>query len=364
MKFKVTDWSFLERLVSSIESYLKKEHEKFKHDTVLHEAQTYAAGNYPAEADDSFESCLTTIRGFYSKLKKEISIKLQGGVQKTIGAANMATSNQSIASKESEIHQESEAMNRLVIDRGRIGDSGTYALYKKQRMFLILFAIGECIWTMSAFLKLGDIVAVALCVGVVVGVAQILGVKSAVQVIKEIDDSRKKKFWWIVFIISAFVISFCLALLRYWFVHIGSGATVPFFVMNPFTFVGINMLFIAVTALIVLFNYPTKAQINDISKAQEMDAEILKYRERLKSLGDELTALRKEREFFVELRTRLIHAETKLHEKVNTMFDESVGVFKHENTVKRTDHLFPQSFKNPHQPLSDETVEEAQLLES
>jgi hypothetical protein len=61
---------------------------------------------------------------------------------------------------------------------------------------------------------------------------------------------------------------------------------------------------------------------------------------------------------------RLIHGEGKLHEKIHMMFDEAVGVFKHENTLKRPDNIYPQCFKNPHMPLSDEIIENAQLLDN
>ncbi len=363
MKFKFTDWSFLLREVVAVENYLKKAHEQFKQ-TVLFEAGNYASKNFPAEQDGSFESTLTTIRGFYNKLKKEVSIKLQGGVQRILGAANLVTAGQNIENKEKEIQAETDRKDRLAVDRGRIFIDGDHASYKKQRSLLIVFAIGECLWTVSAFLKLGDILLIALCLGLVIGLAQISAVKTTVQIIKEIDDRKKRKVYTIIAIAGFLALSCCLALLRYWFIHKGAGTDVPFIVMNPFTFVAINMLFIVATGLIVLFNFPSKAQINDMRKAEGLEKEIKTSEAKCKGLRQELDILIKEREFFVELRTRLIHAEEKLHETVNMMFDEAVGWFKSENVAKRPDKLFPQSFKNPHLPLANETIEDVHVLEN
>ena len=365
MKFKFTDWSFLQREIEAIESYLKKVHEQFRQTTVLQESKNYASNNFPNPDDTSFESCLTTIRGFYSKLRKEVSIKLQGGVQQVMGAANLATAKQNIENKEKEIQVETDKKERLAVDRGRIFIEGDHASYKKQRTLLIIFAIGECLWTVSAFLKLGDILLIALLLGIALGLAQISAVTSATQIIKEIDDRKKRRIYTIIAAIGFFALSCFLALLRYWFIHAGAATNVPFIVMNPFTFAAINMLFIAATALVIIFYYPTKSQIEAMRKAEGLDKEIQGVEARCKELHAELTVLIKEREFFVELRTRLIHAERKLHEKINTMFDEAVGVFKSENVAKRPDKTFPQSFKNPHDPLSDETTtEHVQLIEN
>lgn len=364
MKFKFTDWSFLQREIEAIENYLKKAHEQFIQKTVIFEALNYASKNFPHPDDETFESCLTTIRGFYSKLKKEVSIKLQGGVQRILGAANLTTAKQNIESKQNEIQAETDKKDRLAVDRGRIFIDGDHASYKKQRTLLIIFGIGDCLWSVSSFLRLGDILLIALCLGLVIGLAQISAVKTTVQIIKEIDDRKKRKVYTIIAIAGFLALSCCLALLRYWFIHKGAGTDVPFIVMNPFTFVAINMLFIIATGLIVLFNYPSKAQINDMHKAEELDKEIKASEAKCKGLHTELDALIKEHEFFVELRARLIHAEQKLHEKVDMMFDEAVGVFKNENVAKRPDKMFPQSFKHPHAPLSDENAEHLQLLEN
>ncbi|MCW3120854.1 MAG: hypothetical protein JWQ38_346 [Flavipsychrobacter sp.] len=364
MKFKFTDWSFLDRQIEAVESYLKKAHEQFKQTTVLHEALNYASKNFPHPEDETFESCLTTIRAYYGKLKNEVSIKLQGGVQQVLGAANMATANQNIGNKEKELQAEADKKERLAVDRGRIFINGDQTSYKKQQTRLIIFAIGECLWTVSAFLKLGDILIIALCLGIVIGLAQISVVKSATQIIKEIDDRKKRKVYTIVAVAAFFALSWLLALLRYWFIHQGSATGIPFIVMNPLTFVAINMLFIAATALIVIFHYPGKSQIDDIAKADKLDKEIQAADVRCRQLNTELTGLLKEREFFAELRIRLSHAEKKLHEKVNKMFDEAVGAFKNENVAKRKDKTFPQSFKNPHAPLSDESIEHVQVLEN
>jgi hypothetical protein len=364
MRFKFTDWSFLEREIEAIESNLKKSHEQFMKATVIPEAQNYAAKNFPDPDEETFEACLTTIRGYYGKLKKEVSIKLQAGVQRILGATNIATAQQNIDNKEKEIEDETGKRDRLKVDRGRIFIDGDHASYKKQRILLFILTVGDCIWTTSSFLKLGDILLFAVFLGIVIGIAQTSAVKNATQIIKEIDDRHKRRMYTIIATVAFFILSCCLALLRYWFIHAGSAASVPFVVMNPLTFAMINLLFIAATALVIIFYYPSKSQLKDMRKAEELDKEIAAVDERHKALNGELTGLIKEREFFVELRTRRIHAEQKLHEKVDVMFDEAVGVFKNENVAKRPDKKFPVSFKNPHQPLSEEITETVQVLET
>jgi len=365
-KFTFKQWEFLNDEVQAIEAYLRKTHQRFLRSTVLHEAQGYAAKNYPGLADDSFESCLTTLRAFYTSLKSEVAARLQGGIQKRLGAANVATANQNIKNKEAELQYSSDGRDHLISDRRRIFVDGDHDSYKKQRALLTVFAIGECLWMASAFLKLGDIVLIALFLGIVIGLAQISAVKTAVQIIKEISDGRKRKFYSIVAAVSFITISWLLALLRFWFIHIGSGSGVPFIVMNPLTFAAINLLFIGATALIVIFHYPTRSQIKEMNDVEKLDKKIADADCRCGHLNNELVQLVNDREFMVELRLRIDHAENHLKQNVATMFDEAVGIFKNENIAKRPDKGFPISFKNAHQPLStlEEMTEEVHVMEN
>ena len=69
------------------------------------------------------------------------------------------------------------------------------------------------------------------------------------------------------------------------------------------------------------------------------------------ALKNERKQLMEKREELIELRASIQHTERILEEKVDAMYAEAVGSFKHENVSKRQDHTYPDCFKTPHVPL-------------
>jgi hypothetical protein len=154
MKFEFADFSFLQKEVQTVKDDLKKKHTEFLEKTVNYEARNYASKNLPSKDDESIEPYISTIRPFYKSLKNEVSIKLQGGVQRTLGSVNVATVGQNIDSVGKTLAEEIEVCGRLIVDRGRIFINGDHASYRKHRVLLLFIGIGDCLWNISGFIKL------------------------------------------------------------------------------------------------------------------------------------------------------------------------------------------------------------------
>ncbi len=353
----------LDNLVEKILNQITKAHHHIIETVVLYEAKSYGVRNLPTLRESSMDPYVSTIQGAYISLKKDVSVGLQGGIQANMGAMNIASSNEKIQAKRKEIEAVREKLDHKVMDKDRIHCSESLAAYQKQRWILELLAIGEVIWTMAAFLKLGDIVIVAAALGVVIGIAQVSATKTAEQIIKEIPDRRKRKFYFLIGTAVAIIFSFAIGLLRYWFSHI-AGQGIPLIFVNPLTFTLINLLFISATALIVFFYYPSKAEIKKLHQIEAQEKEIEKIKKIIEQLKSELTRLMEEREFLVELRARAIHSEKKLLEKIDAFYQEAIGTFKSENTAKRPDHGFPIAFQNSYEPLSKVTSSDFLLTDT
>jgi len=364
MNFKYTDFSFLTRWVATVGSGIKKEHEQFVSTVVRAEASSYASRNLPAPEDTTLDGFLLTVRSFYNKLKKDVSMQLQGSIQRALGNMNLKTAEKSIHDKQEEIARERDRGDKLRIDRSNIHIKGDFHSYRKQWGLLLCFAVGEICWNTSAFLRLGDIFIISVVLGAAIGLAQVSAVKSAIQIIKEISDANKRKLRYQLLMIGCFMVSVCLALLRYWFIHVGTATDVPYLIMNPLTFATLNMVFIVATALIIVFNYPSKSEIADMHRVQALDKEIEKSTQQSTQLHDALDKLVKERDFLIELRGRTEHAEQTLNRQIDDYFEHAVGVFINENTVKRSDKAFPAAARGQHTPLLSEPSNTIQLLEN
>ena len=75
------------------------------------------------------------------------------------------------------ISKESDKIKNLETDRHRIWSNSKHTGYKKVLLLLVFIAITECLFTVSSFLKLGDIFIIALIVGFMGGVAQVAAAK-------------------------------------------------------------------------------------------------------------------------------------------------------------------------------------------
>ena len=342
----------LNKVVEQVNAWISQEHERVKTTTAPNEAKTLAMKNLPAPEDISIEPFVTTLTGIYRALKKEVAVKLQGGIQNELGDVNSTTVEAKIDAKSQAKDDEKGRAQRCEVDRNRIHIEST-ASYLWHKIILAFIAIAECLWTISCFLHLGDIVIMSIAFGLGISIAQVYGIQTAAQHFKEIRDQQERRRYFLIVIIICLIVSAVLGGIRYYVVHAFADANVPFIVVNPFTFLVINMVFIGATAMIVYFYYPTKEELKKIDKWKALDAEIKQSLKNIKQIELELTELTTERDLLIEFRTMTAHAQEQLFEKIDAFYDEVIGIFKHENTAKRSDGKFPESFRNPHKPLSD-----------
>lgn len=340
----------IDRLRDKLNRSISKKHQQYLQGAVLHEAATYAAKDLPDISDESIEPYVASFRGFYNQLKKEISAKLKGSIKKMQSLFDNATFNLQMGSLSKAIGDWAIKINHLELDYNRIHVVQDFTMYNRQRWILYTIAYGESLWTMAAFLGLGDMYILSAIFGMVVGFSQVIGVKYAIQYIREIEDEVSKRIWAIGASLFYLLVITLLGMVRYWFVHHGVGAAIPFLFVNPMTFVGINTMFVIGSGFLVLLSYPSKEDENKIIEKQKLSKKIQKARSNQAALELQLSNLQEARNSILQLNTEIAHAEAMLHEKIDAFYDEAIGTFKHENTVKRKSG-YPVAFKNAYEPL-------------
>ncbi|MEA3427308.1 MAG: hypothetical protein U9R46_13775 [Bacteroidota bacterium] len=353
---------FVEDTVHQLNSDIKKSHQTIIQTSVLLEARSYADKNLPKPDESNVDPYLTSIGGQYKALKKEVSVKLQGSLQRFLGVTGIAPLDEKIRGTIDAISKESDKIKNLEADKSRIQSNSKRTGYKKFLLILAFIAIAECLFTVSSFLKLGDIFIIALIVGVMVGVAQVAAARQTVLTIREIENPQKQKRYWIIALICFLIESICLGILRYYLAHQGVASDIPFIALNPLTFAVINMLFIVAAGLIVYFYFPTKAEHEQLNHIEEIEKDITqsaKLKGNLIKQYDELVA---DKVKAVKIHGELVHCEKELFEKIDAFYDEAVGKFKHENVTKRTDGAFPECFKQGHCSLPVAVEKEFILL--
>jgi hypothetical protein len=341
----------LDKLVTAAQLQLKETHENILQSIVLFHARNLAEKNLPAPNDPSLKPFLTSIAAAYQSLKKDVAVKLKGGIQKAIGAVNLATCNQTIEKTELAIKTKQEDRRYLEVEKRRIHLPTDCSTFLRQQRILWCLCIGECLWAMNGFIGIGDNFFFAALLGLLVGLAQVFVTKNSILIIKEIADEQKRRLWICVTITGLLLISLVMGALRFYFVHAGVGASIPFLYINPITFTIINLLFIGATATLVFHYFPSKEDRKKIGEINKLDRKIREYTNDIQSLGNEVERLLHERELMIELRAKTIHDEEKLLEQVDTYYTQAVGHFMHENLIRRTDGKFPNAFNNSHNPL-------------
>jgi hypothetical protein len=348
----------LDRSVEQAHELVDKQHQQYLNTVVTHESRTFASKDLPNPTEPTISPYTSSIEGAYNGVKNDVALMLRGGIQKSLGSVNLVTANQKIENVNQSIKRERDEKQALICDIDRIMPDYSYSEYKKQRMLLWLFGLGECAWTIAAFLKFGDILLVAIIIGLIIGLAQITVSVRAVQIIKEIRSKAKQRlYFWILF--TAFLIlSLIMGSIRYYFAHVGTASSMSFLTLNPFTFAAFNMLLISATCLTVYFFYPGKADLKKFGEIAALERIVSRKCKRINALDDFRSSLMNDREMIMELHTRIIHDEKVLHKKIDSCYDEAIGRFKHENVIKRPDGLFPECFKHPHDPLSTSDLEQ------
>lgn len=353
------------RKVNNLADTLNKEvtraHTDIVHSVVLVESKSYAFKNLPAPDELSLLPFLSSIRGKYDALKKNIAVKLKGGYQKFAGAISVATYGEKLTALKESIKKEHDNYNNLVSDKNRVATKNRHTGYKKVKWLLPLFGIAESLLTVSCFLKIGDIMLIAIIVGSTIGLAQIYAAKTTVLAIREIDDTPRRRRYYLIAAIIFTVLSIVLGLVRYYFSSQSSVTAIPLLFLNPFTFAACNMLLVLASALIVYYYYPTKTEATELEQLQQIERQIKESEIRQKTLQTEYDTLFAERAAVTSLHGQVMHDEQKLFEKIDSFYQEAVGIFKNENICKRTDGMFPTCFKNPHEPLPNTTINNLQI---
>lgn len=341
----------LDKVVEQLKEQLQKRHDLFVKTTVVSEARNYAAKRMPNKSESSIEPFLTTIRAHYAGEKKEVEGAMNGAIQRALASMNITTANQKIESITKDQQNIMEKVRHLLLDKDKLHVSFDTASYERHRLLLALFGMGESMWNAAFFVKIGDILLSGLIIGIIVGLAQIIGVKVTVQIIKDIPNkSKRRKYAYLAAIGFAFV-SVVLATARYWLILPSHGTIIPIYAVSPLLFTVINLLLMAATALMVYRFFPSRLEVRQIAAAKKIDGEIKALEKQYKDLQTGLIDLQNEREILIEYRVTVLHCQKMLLEKIDALYAASIGIFKEENVTKRSDGIFPDCFRDPHELL-------------
>jgi hypothetical protein len=352
-----TNLKYATELVEGINEWVMKSHEQIKRTTIPVTARDLAGKNLPLKDEPSFEPYVGPIRGSYTAIKKDIQIRFKGGIQKFLGVLFASHFTQKILEIKQKIKVLQEKINNLELDLHRSIVPWNYTVYKKLTAILAILAISDITWTTSSMLSLSDVLIIAVVIGIVLGLSQIFATKAAVLAIRQIQNPHKRTKYYLIAIFGALLFSVIIGLFRDNYVRHNTNTIISFWGSNFIVFAFINMVPILATALLLHYFYPTKEQMEEIKKYDELKREIKKCTTEIKILEEDQRRFEIQRMEGISLNEKMMHDEVKLLEKVDAYYDESIGLFKNENIIRRSDGSYPACFKNAHEKIPNPVID-------
>lgn len=350
-------------MIHDLNQTIDRSHQETIQTDALLDARKFAAKNLPAPTEKEILPFITPLTGKYAALKKDVSSKLKGGLQKFMGSIGIAALTQRITNTAHAIVTECQAIGNLETDKERITINGINTTYKKMIWVLALFGIAESLFHVSAFTHIGDILLISVFVGIVIGCAQVIAVKTITLSIREMADPVKQRRYYLIALICFALFSVGLGSLRYFLAHKGTAASIPFYILNPFFFAAVNMLFVIGSALLVHFYFPMKAEMGKLELLASIEKDIRERKKRVKELNELHEDLVQQKAFAIQYHGALIFDEQKLLEKIDSCYLAAIGVFTNENVAKRTDGQFPDCYRTALAQLPGTGVEHFNLKE-
>lgn len=338
----------LDEQVRQLEQFLRKKQSEFAA-TVLFIASQHGTRNFPLVSDDSCEHLLATITAEHQARCHEVSLILQAGLRQELTAINQVVYQIKIDDINSKIALLKTQWESAESDVRRIDicfDEERYRFYKKVKWGL---AVGECLFASYALLNLGDSYLTSAIVGASFGLAQILAVEHGVQLIKKIENQKKRIWAYRLGVACAIATSVTLGIMREHTMQSGSASSMPG--LSVAIFALFNLAFLLATGLIVLNVYPSEEVANRIAKRDSLIKQITAIKAEIQTLEKEKALLIAELQSFLTFCSAVEHAEHKLHNLVQAQYLQDFGAYVTENLSKRPDKQTPVSFNNPPKSL-------------
>lgn len=338
----------LDEQVKQLENELRKKQSEY-HSAILFMASQHGAKNFPSASDVTCNHLLSSVTGEHQARCHEVSIALQAGLRQELTAINQVVYQIKIDDVNSKLALLKGQWEALESDLRRIDISFDEERYKFYRKVKWLIATGECLFASYALLNMGDSYITAGIVGATFGLAQILAVEHGVQLIRKMENPRKRVWVTRAAICAAIVTSATLGVMRQYTMQ--SESIVETWELSVFTFALFNLLFLAATAILVANVYPSQEIANRIAKREVLLTQIASAKAEIQTLEKQKTLLMSELQSFLTFCSAVEHAEHKLHDLIESHYLQDWGTYVTENLLKRSDRQTPSSFNNPPEPL-------------
>lgn len=346
--------STIETSLETIKQTLDKEHGDYTKE-VIHNASGLAHDNLPGVDELSYEHHVANIRGFYARLLNSIPLRLSGALQLMLGSLDLATIDERIKKQTDQHDALEKEKNYLQSDLNKINNGNPPHAYRTYTFLLWLLGLADVISMIGAFLALlGESYIVAIILGILFGISLFLAIKAAVLLYR--DKPQISNRWMRYAIPIALVVSaILLGLMRS--AQVGEEATSQ---ITPFIFIIINIVIFFATAIVVYMFFPSEQQLQQMETCTKLETEIDTKEKTIKQIDEQITGLKTAKHQLAQDRLHIRHAQKLLCDRVQAMWQESIGIFIATNIRYRTDKQYPQCFKTPLEPLvvnhDDETI--------
>lgn len=335
-------------LVQKLSREISKKH-KANLPTVVAKAKGLAARGLPANDAPSIEPLLVEHRGFYMSLKSYISLCLKGRLQTIMGKVSLDKFKTLIANCFASIKIKREEIHQLHLDKNALTATNRGIAPSVLIMLFILLGLGDVSFNISLFINLNEIFLIALIIGTVVGIAQMLLAKTCVVAIRDSAAPQHQRVWFIALTLGFAIISVSLGATRYHFLDKTLATNV--WVINPFLFAIINLLLVGASGALAYYYWPTNEVMHELLEKDRIDKQIAKKEKEIKRLETQITELEHTKNEVIALHGQLIHDEATLHQQINADFDHAVGTLMSEIIQRRSDGILPACFLIAHEPL-------------
>lgn len=327
---------------------LQKKHNEYLANEVLTSATNYATKNLPSPDEQNISFYIEPIIAFYKNFVQDVRLSIKSAIQNTLGNLKIEVSKNSTEDIDKQINDIDTRVINLNTDKSRVTTDYSKKQYALWSWVLYLIAIGEMVFISQSFISLfGDSYLLGLIVGLIVSLSNIFLVKF--YVVNELCDNKSNSNvrWASAILIFIFILAVntSLAILRYKLLISSSGDQTFSPVVSVLIFLAIQFIISGASAYISYNFTPTKSDRKAFEEIDNIEKELINLRKRRDGLLLDKKALLLHLEFDLHFREECKHLERNAILKIEQWCRLSIGEFKRENVLRRSDNCYPECFR-------------------
>lgn len=328
----------IKKITKKLIAQIEQKHAQYCRKEVLFFANTYAQKNQPLP-NERVENYLQPIISYYSSMKNLVTIEFKSRVRQLQGKINYVEIEKKIDTLSTAKNLLLQKINHLFIDRNRIAPETDFGMYKRQEMKVLLLSISECIFNISLFTQIGDMLLLTILLGILFACGQMMAIQFIVLKIREVVSLKWRKIYTALSVLGMLFLDFLLGYFRVWLINKNTPNSLPNNDSSIYLFVVMNLVFqIAVIFLILLF-YPSLKDQKILEEQKAIDREISKKQNESNELEEKIIALVNEKNNIMSECSEIVHDEKELIKLIDEKCYEACGLIVHEINIKRSDGL-------------------------